>query len=260
MVMALKEKTKMTRSNARLASIRHSLTQPPVSASVWRRGFSALLLFMGATLSGCTATSKYMAKALEPVPALAPAPGVATVAFMRPSSIGGMIKFMIIDQNGRFVGESTAGASFAVALPPGEYLFIGEGENTAVMHATLAPERLYYVEVESKMGVLYSRVGFEPIKPGSDGWQKVSEMLRDTQRFVPLAKEGQAAIDARPDVIQKRIASAKEKWAGYTEAERAELGLEPNDGVAAQPVPASPQSGSPSGEPSSTSVPAPPRT
>jgi hypothetical protein len=181
-----------------------------------------------------------MAPAPAPAPAFAPAHGVATVAFLRPSGLGSAITFMIIDHNGRFLGDSTAGASFSVQLPPGEYLFIAEGENTAVMHANLGAERLYYIEVVPKMGLLSARVGLEPIKPGTDAWRKLPETIPDTTRLVPLFREGQAAIDATPDVIQKRIATAKEKWAGYSPAERVELGLEPADGIAGQAPPGAP--------------------
>lgn len=175
-----------------------------------------------------------------PAPALAPAAGKATVVFLRSSGLGPAIKFMIIDQIGHFVGESTAGGHFPAELAPGEYLFIAEGENTAVMHANLAPDRLYYVEVDPKMGFFKARVGLKPIKPGSDIWKKVPEMLGSTDRYVPMVQAGQAELDANAADIQERIANAKGKWAGYSPAERAELSLEPNDG-AQQKVPAAPQ-------------------
>ncbi len=206
-----------------------------------RLGNSALLLLsLCITQIGCTATSQYMTAVPPPAAALAPAAGKATVVFIRSSGLGGAIKFMIIEQNGRFMGESTAGGHFPAILAPGEYLFIAEGENTAVMHANLAPDRLYYVDVDPKMGVFSARVGLEPIKPGSDAWRKVPEMLNDTKRFIPLIPQGQAALDAESSDIQKRVANAKSKWAGYSPAERAELSLEPGDGVGTK-APAAPQ-------------------
>jgi hypothetical protein len=225
----------MTRSKAAVA-LTACFFRKLVSSPVKQCAGGALLITLLATASGCMATSKYMTAAPVPAPALAAAPSVATVAFLRPSMLGTAVKFMIIDQNGRFVGESTAGASFAVQMPPGEYLFIAEGENTAVLHANLGPDRLYYVEIDPKMGVFSARVGLEPIKPGSDAWQKLPEMLQSTTRFVPLAQDGQAAVDAEAATIQKRIASAKEKWAGYSPEERAERSLEAVDGAPAQPA------------------------
>lgn len=206
------------------------------------RRFASLLLVIALVHLGCVAKSKYMAEASAPAPPLGPAPGMASVVFMRPSGLGGAITFMIIDQNGHFVGDSTAGGHFSAELPPGEYLFIAEGENTAVMHANLGPDRLYYVEVVPKMGIFSARVGLEPIKPGGEGWSTVGQTLRETTRFIPLAKEGQASLDAVSPFIAERVTNAKKKWAEYSPAERAESSLQPEDGVgsqlAAQPAPA----------------------
>jgi hypothetical protein len=179
-----------------------------------------------------------------PAPAITATPGKATIVFVRTSGVGSAIKFMIIDHYGRFLGESTASSHFPVVLEPGEYLFIAESENTAVMHANVWPDRVYYVEVVAKMGVLYARVGLEPVKPGTDSWKEVKGWLSGTDRFMPNAAQGQAAINADSAEIQKRIANAKEKWAGYSAAERAEVSLEPTDGAGgqvpmqAQPAPA----------------------
>jgi hypothetical protein len=220
---------------------------------------SSMLAVFFVALTGCTATSKYMTPVPSPAPPLAPTPGMAEVVFLRPSGLGSAILFTIVDQNGRFVGDSTAGAHFVTLLPPGEYLFIAEGENTAVMHANLAPGRLYYVEVVPKMGVFSARVGLEPIKPNGPAWAKVSEMLHDTSRFVPLPREGQAALDATASVIQSRVANAKKKWADYSPAERAESSLQPDDGVGGAAIAAvpSPPAGPPGNGPAPTPASAP---
>jgi hypothetical protein len=206
--------------------------------------FAMLTICVGGT--GC-ASSKYMKEVVAPATPPAPSPDAATVVFLRPSSIGSAIIFTVIDQYGRFLGDSTASGHFSTQLPPGEYLFIAEGENTAVMHANLAPNRLYYVQVDAKMGILSARVGLEPIKPTSEAWRELPEMLRETTRFEPLTQQGQAALARKATVIAKRIANAKEKWAGYDSAERAELSLEPADGFSGpeQPQVATPQPGPP---------------
>lgn len=233
-----------------------------------RASASRLLAVLGLGMScfGCMAHSKYMQEMPAPVPALAPTASAARVVFVRPSGMAGAIKFMIIDQNGRFIGESTANSHFAVDVPPGEYLFIAEGENTAVMHANVAANHLYYVEVTAKMGILIARVALEPIKPGSEAWNELQQSLAETQRLTPLAQAGQAALAAKSKAIVDRIANAKSKWADYSAQDRAELSLEPSDGVAgpeapqnvaaALPAPTAPAPGPAPSQPTTPALPA----
>lgn len=191
-----------------------------------------VVVALGLGSSACVAHSKYMKEVALPLEEIVPSASTARVVFVRPSAMGSAVKFMIIDQNGRFLGEATASSHFAVDLAPGEYLFIAEGENTAVMHANLAANHVYYAEVLAKMGLLIARVALEPIKPGTDAWQALPELLTDTQRYAPLLEAGQASLAENPNTIAKRIANAKSNWADLSADERAELSLEPNDGVA----------------------------
>ena len=138
-----------------------------------------------------------MAAVPSPASALEPTSGNATVVFLRPSGLGSLITFMMIDQNGH---------SLAIRLRAGifqwnchlENICSSLRENTAVMHANLAPNDLYYIEVDPKMGVFSARVGLQPIKPGSKAWREVPEKLGSTKRFVPIVQAGQAKLMRTP--------------------------------------------------------------
>ena len=101
-------------------------------------GLAALL----AGASGCTATSNYMIQPQMPVPLVAP-PDAALVVFLRPSGYGSAVATTILDDRGAFLGDSIGGTEFAVALPPGQHVFLAWAENTAPLRAELLPSRVY---------------------------------------------------------------------------------------------------------------------
>jgi hypothetical protein len=72
--------------------------------------------------AGCVVASQYMTTLEVPQP-LATDPSAATVVFA-PSGYGGGLKKMILDDKGRFLGESWGKTYFAVKVPPGEHTFI----------------------------------------------------------------------------------------------------------------------------------------
>jgi hypothetical protein len=177
-----------------------------------------------------------MAKAQPGMPPIVAAPGTASIVFLRPSGLGGAVTFTIIDHGGRFVGVSTADAHFAVQLVPGDYYFIADGENIDMMRAVVAEWRIYYVEVVPKMGLLYARVGLDPLKAGDAEWTDLPKWLAETERFVPLFDGGQAMLNRDQAGIQQRIARARASWAEQSEQEQRAKTLEPGDGWYGGPV------------------------
>src|SRR5258708_29744080 len=98
----------------------------------WRR----LGLLQTAAITACSGSSQYMKEVTAPQPITATA-DKATIVFVRPSGMGFAVNFAILDQQGHWVGDAVAQSHFAVALPPGQYMFVAWAENTATLTANL---------------------------------------------------------------------------------------------------------------------------
>lgn len=146
------------------------------------------LLFL--LLMGC-AGSSYMVKATPPE---APAPGKATVYFMRPSSMGYAVKFQIWDGT-YFVGLSQARCYFAYQCDPGKHLFLGIAENKVAIQADLEAGKSYYIGTGARMGAMKARMVFTPVTLGSELWDKVDDYKRSLN-FVAVVEEARAKWEA----------------------------------------------------------------
>src|SRR5688572_2321883 len=150
------------------------------------RGSRWIALTFALVLGGCAGSSSLMADAPTPAPSLNPAPGSAVVVFLRPSGVGFAVNFTIVDQAGQWLGEAVAESHFAVQLPPGTYQFVAHAEDTDVVQATVAPDRIYYVLVTPQMGAFSAAVHLDPVKPNEAEWKDVPQMLAETKRLIPL--------------------------------------------------------------------------
>jgi hypothetical protein len=77
-----------------------------------------MAMAMAALSAGCSASSDYM-RPTTALPNAAPRPGMASVVFLRPSGFGGLVVMTIIDDKGRFIGDSSASSCFATQMPLG---------------------------------------------------------------------------------------------------------------------------------------------
>ena len=82
-----------------------------------------LLLLVPAILSGCASSLMIRSESV-----LIPGPNYAVVNFLRPSSMGGAIKFGIWDKE-NIVGILTPKNYIQYKASPGEHLFITRAEN-----------------------------------------------------------------------------------------------------------------------------------
>jgi hypothetical protein len=191
---------------------------------------------LGLALAGCAGSSQYMKEVMAPQPITAPADR-ASVVFVRPSGLGFAVNYTIVDHHGQWVGDSVAESQFAVTLPPGEYLFVAWAGNTAALKATLAPGRVYYVEVIPVMGAFVPMMKLEALTPRHSDWPNVPKWLKETKTLEPLPA-GAASIQAKQADVLEHVASARENWQGYSAEEKQERTLRPEDGVAAASSPA----------------------
>jgi|GEM_PF-1231608 len=190
--------------------------------------FVFLAALLALSTAGCSASSKYMIKA--PRSSIARSPDAATVVFIRPSSYAASMRTTILDANGRFLGDSLPSSYFAVKVPPGEHVFVAWAENTAALRATVEANKIYFVEVSSKMGAWTARMHLLAIGPNSPNWKKIDEWLADSDPYEANEQRGQAYLQSRARDTAERIERAKEALSKYDRAELAERTIVPTDG------------------------------
>lgn len=185
-------------------------------------------LVIATSAMGCSATSKYMTPAGHAP--IAGAPDAATVVFVRPSGYAGNIRATILDNKGRFLGDSLPSSYFAVKVPPGEHVFISWAENTGALRANLAAGKIYFIEVAPKMGALSARVHLLAITPRSSSWKKLDEWMSESHAYVPDEPRGQGYLTSRDRDVAERIRRGNEALGSYTRDEISERTLTPEDG------------------------------
>lgn len=216
------------------------LMRPPMPLVTRLCPSLALLALLGGA-AACTPSSDVMREAATPHAAKAP-PGQAMVVFVRPGSFALLAKYEVVDvpqpavkdSAGRvafFLGESVANSHFAVALPPGDHVFVVYHGSDPIarndaMRATLAPGRTYFVEISPNMG----GVEILAITPRAESWAKITTWLQDTKELVPDRAAGQAQIDEDDDLPAEVTAAFKHLAADDAE-ELAERTITPGDGI-----------------------------
>lgn len=180
-------------------------------------------LLLLALMAGCGSQS--MVEVAVPLPDL-PRSGAAMVVFIQPSSYAQDEYFPIFDHHGRFLGDSEPVTWFAVELPPGAYEFYAAAQNTAAVHATLAANRTYFVEVASRPGFFKMRAQLLPIAPRFSSWDERETWLAETQ-----AQRAAYASTLDADDIADIVAAGHENLADYSPEELARRTLLATDGI-----------------------------
>lgn len=192
-------------------------------------------MFRRAFLVACLALLGCTSKFMHPAPAgtrIGPAPGFATVVFVRPSSFGAAIHPTIFDERGTFLGDAEPSAHFVARVPPGEHMFVVWAENTGPIRATLLPGRVYFIEVSMKPGAWQARCHLLAISPRHEQWSSVREWLADTKPTIADTAAGQAYLAGRRDEVLDRIRRAHENFGEMDAEERDARTLRPDDGIA----------------------------
>jgi hypothetical protein len=87
---------------------------------------------------------------------LAPLPGKALVYIVRPTIVGFAVP-MRLDCDSFQVGWISAKTYLYTMLDPGEHVFIALSENESRLKVNFEAGKIYYMEQEVRMGILYAR-------------------------------------------------------------------------------------------------------
>ena len=114
--------------------------------------------------SGCT--SKLMQPAATPSVTGAVQSDQAAIVFFRPSLFGGGIQAPVIEATETdilYVGIVSSKMKLLHKTTPGKHHYIVGGEDSNLLEADLEGGKIYYVEVNPKLGLVKARFVFVPI-------------------------------------------------------------------------------------------------
>ena len=199
--------------------------------------FGGALLLLALAASPAFARSGFMAPAADQAPK--PADGKALVVFMRPSMYGGAIASTVYeapDSGTTFLGGVDPHQKIAVQAEPGAHRYMVVAENADFVDANLEAGKTYYVLIRPRPGVWKARFSLIPVvsradaefstqKPEFAEWQA-------STKFVELTPAATAWYEAHKSDIEEKKAGYLEKWNRMAPADKAELTINPADGVA----------------------------
>lgn len=189
---------------------------------------AAMVASLGA--AGCTPPKSAV---MSPAPrntVEAPA-DAATVIFVRPSFYAAAVKVLVVDEKGRFLGESIAESYFPVKVPAGEHKFYAVTDTVAPMKATLQNGHVYYVQVHANEGAFSPRFQLYAVTPRSKHWGHVDEWLAKTESLAPDEAAGQARL-AEHGGVDRAVQKGDQVLAEYDANELAERTIAPEEGKA----------------------------
>lgn len=155
------------------------------------------------------------------------AAGTSTVVFFRPSKQTSSVDAMLFDVTEpgepKFIGSINASTKFSYSLKPGLYTFMAVGETAEFMQATIVGGRTYYALIIPKAGA--TRFGIEPVRQHEIGGKDFTSWDRATRPMSGGAKSYDASA-----VADKRVRHWQADWMRKSDAQRAELTLNAEDG------------------------------
>ena len=174
-----------------------------------------------------------------------PEEGKALVVFMRASFVGSAISASVYDapdSDTHFIGVVQNKQKVAYQAEPGQHRFMVIAENADFMDATLEAGKTYYVLISPRMGVWKARFSLFPVHAQSaDEYNLQSADFREWQaktRFVTPNADAQAWYEENKASVAEKKADYLQKWNVMLPADKAELTLNADDGVATGPQPA----------------------
>ena len=190
---------------------------------------------LGAVAAGCGG-SHWMRPAAPPQ-AITATPSEATVVFMRPSGYGRKARMMVVDGEGRYLGDPQGKQYFMYRFQPGHYTFVAWAENADMVEADLAAGRVYYVLLSIRMGVWTARMSLSKLTPERGEWANLQTWLTGSKQMIPDVAAAQGWVDGHRDDIANRIKTAREVFEGLAPEKRALRVIGAEEGVLVSPPP-----------------------
>ncbi|MEW6489608.1 MAG: hypothetical protein AB1578_17040 [Thermodesulfobacteriota bacterium] len=163
---------------------------------------------LGILVTACAGSSPYMRR-VETLQQ--PQPDKALVRFLRPSGMGALINFNVLDGE-KVIGNSVAKSQFSYLAEPGHHLFVATAENKAFLEADLEAGKTYYVVTRIYPGAWTARVAFVPVTRGSELWYEALEYEKSLHILEPQADEIARWEKQNADKIRAVLHQYKFEW------------------------------------------------
>lgn len=151
-------------------------------------------------------------------------PSRAVVVFIRPTTTGTPTKAIVLDENGRVLGEARGNGWFTATVAPGSHTFVVWGDAPSALPAELEAGEIYYVKVAPDPASAVGQVVLHGLGPSRPDWDAVRGWTSGGVRAYAVHHEAAAAWGmSRTSDVQGVIARAKP----HPEA----AALTPDDGV-----------------------------
>ena len=182
--------------------------------------------------TGCVYRSKHMLESAGRL-SLTPTAGRATVVFLRPGHRGAN-ELILMDQNGRWLGELWRNEYTSVQIPAGRHTFYkwDDANHHDLLKANLEAGKVYYVLLRSWGGSIFSLVAgtdMEVLSPRQPkAWARLNEWLAKLTPKKANLRRGNADFREK---VAKRIQKAEATFARYAPKKRALHYIRPDDGT-----------------------------
>ena len=147
----------------------------------------------------------------------------AVVYFARTSSLGFAINFTYFDST-VLIGKCKGTNFIRYECEPGQHVFWGRSENRDYVEAELEAGKVYFIEVEPRMGAMKAAIELNPVdpSPGSKAMNRILKLIdkKTPEIFHPLELENETKKQG--DAIQKGWEKYKEAKAEGKSIERLE--------------------------------------
>jgi hypothetical protein len=157
------------------------------------------LLLVLPFLAACS--SSYMRDAAPSGPL---GPDEARIVVYRTSAMGFARTFPVYDGE-ELIGFSEVGSSFESIRKSGSHVFIAWGESDGVVHAELAPQKTYYLELYPTIGFFTAGVGLTPVPATPDTCAKIDETLKSLAHRELIPERGAAWVESHKSKEEKKL-------------------------------------------------------
>jgi hypothetical protein len=108
----------------------------------------------------------------------------AIVYIIRPSSLAFAIR-MDVNCDSTYIGTTGAKRYLYTVLSPGKYTFLSRSENKSTLEVSLEAGKIYYLEQQVKMGMIYARTKLKLVDEEKGKGILSKCKLDHTNKYVP---------------------------------------------------------------------------
>jgi hypothetical protein len=146
-----------------------------------------------------------------------PSEGKSIVYFVRTSGMGFAINFKYFDGD-KYLGKFNYGKYMVYECEPGKHVFWAAAENKSVLEAELEAGKVYIINAEVRMGILYAEVELLPFDNNPNNYKNtkkyetkkkmVLNSISEQQEYIPNNEE----VKSEEKDLESLITNLLEKY------------------------------------------------